>query len=200
VSYPYRVVVTKAVEESVDANDRVVTKVTLTPILPKEAMKETLKGVLEKKGWKERKDGKLEKKGPDGEDQVFDLDEMTLTTEVSEKETIRKEKTVEVMGDAWHKEDIEAEKDRLRAKAAADLEKRLAVSEDERSNKKQELEKKIADKISKGEETRKKELNESLLEVYAEALKKKAASLGSITSVKEERKNNEYELTIKVAE
>ena len=200
MSYPYRVVVTKAVEESVDANDRVVTKVTLTPILPKEAMKEVLKGVLEKKGWKERKDGKLEKKGPDGEEQVFDLDEMTLTTEVSEKETIRKEKTVEVMGDAWHKEDIEAEKDRLRAKAAADLEKRLAVSDDERTQKKQELEKKIADKISKGDDTRKKELNESLLEVYAEALKKKAASLGSVTSVKEERKNNEYELTIKIAE
>ncbi|MEZ0228553.1 MAG: hypothetical protein ACAI25_07990 [Planctomycetota bacterium] len=200
MSYPYRVVVTKAVEESVDANDRVVTKVTLTPILPKEAMKEVLKGVLEKKGWKERKDGKLEKKGPDGEEQVFDLDEMTLTTEVSEKETIRKEKTVEVMGDAWHKEDIEAEKDRLRAKAAADLEKRLAVSDDERTQKKQELEKKIADKISKGDDSRKKELNESLLEVYAEALKKKAASLGSVTSVKEERKNNEYELTIKIAE
>ncbi len=200
MSYPYRVVVTKAVEENVDANDRVVTKITLTPILPKEAMKEVLKGVLEKKGWKERKDGKLEKKGPDGEEQVFDLDEMTLTTEVSEKETIRKEKTVEVMGDAWHKEDIEAEKDRLRAKASADLEKRLAVSEDERSQKKQELEKKIADKISKGEDTRKKEVNEALLEVYAEALKKKAASLGSVTSVKEERKNNEYELTIKVAE
>ena len=124
---------------------------------------------------------------------------MTLTTEVSEKETIRKEKTVEVMGDAWHKEDIEAEKDRLRAKAAADLEKRLAVSDDERTQKKQELEKKIADKISKGDDSRKKELNESLLEVYAEALKKKAASLGSVTSVKEERKNNEYELTIKIA-
>ena len=48
--YPYRVVVTKAVEESVDAQDRVVTKVTLTPILPKPAMKEVLKGVLEKIG------------------------------------------------------------------------------------------------------------------------------------------------------
>lgn len=200
MSYPYRVVVTKAVEESVDANDRVVTKVTLTPILPKPAMKEVLKGVLEKKGWKEREDGKLAKKGPDGEEQVFDLDEMTLTTEVSEKETIRKEKTVEVMGDAWRKDDIEAEKDRLRAKASADLEKRLAVTDDERSNKKQELEKKIAEKIQKGEDSRKKEVNEALLEVYAEALKKKAASLGSVTSVKEERKNNEYELTIKVAE
>jgi hypothetical protein len=200
VSYPYRVVVTKAVEECVDANDRVVTKVTLTPILPKEAMKEVLKGVLEKKGWKERKDGKLEKKGEDGEEQVFDLDEMTLTTEVSEKETIRKEKTVEVMGDAWKKDDIEAEKDRLRAKAQADLEKRLAVTDDERAGKKQELEQKIADRIAKGEDSRKKELNEALLEVYAESLKKKAASLGSVTSLKEERKNNEYELTIKVAE
>jgi len=200
VSYPYRVVVTKAVEEHVDANDRVVTKVALTPILPKEAMKETLVEVLKKKGWKERKDGKLEKKGPEGEEQVFDPDELTITTEVKEKETIRKEKTVEVMGDAWHKEDIEAEKDRLRAKASADLEKRLAVTDDERSTKKQELEKKIADKIQKGEGARKKEVNEALLEVYAEALKKKAASLGSVTSVKEERKDQEYELTIKVAE
>jgi hypothetical protein len=200
MSYPYRVVVTKAVEESVDANDRIVTKVTLTPILPKAAMKEVLVGVLEKKGWKKRPDGKLAKKAEDGSEQVFDPDELTITTEVSEKETIRKEKTVEVMGDAWHKEDIEAEKDRLRAKASADLEKRLAVTDDERANKKQELEKKIADKISAGEESRKKEVNEALLEVYAEALKKKAASLGSVTSVKEDRKDNEYELTIKVAE
>ncbi len=200
MSYPYRVVVTKAVEECVDANDRVVTKVTLTPILPKEAMKEVLVQVLKKKGWKEREDGKLEKKGPDGEDQVFDPDALELTTEVKEQEAIRKEKTVEVMGDAWHKQDIEAEKDRLRAKAAADLEKRLAVTDDERSSKKQELEKKVADKIAKGESSRKKELNEALLDVYAEALKKKAASLGSITSVKEERKQSEYELTIKVAE
>jgi hypothetical protein len=204
VSYPYRVVVTKAVEETVDANDRVVTKLSLTPILPKAAMEEVLRDVLKARGWKEveGEPDKLRRTGDDGEEQVFDLETLTVTTEVKVQDKIRKEKTVEVMGDAWHKTDIEAEKDRLRAKAGADLEKRLAVSEDERAQKKQELEKAITEKLARGEAGRKKELNEALLEVYKESLKQKAKSLGNVTSVREERREGgrEYELTIKVAE
>jgi hypothetical protein len=125
-----------------------------------------------------------------------------VTTELKVKDTIKKEKTVEVLGDAYRKDDVEAEKDRLRAKAAADLEKRLAVTDEERASRREKLEKEIAAKLDKGEASRKRELNEALLDVYKEALKKKAASLGNVTSVKEERRDGgrEYELTIKVAE
>ena len=204
MSYPYRVVVTKAVEETVDAHDRVVTKVSLTPILPEAAMREVLRDVLKARGWTEvaGQPGKLEKKGPGGEDQVFDLETLTVTTELRAKETIKKEKTVEVMGDAWRKDDVEQEKEKLKAKAAADLERRLAVTEDERQGTKQDLEKQIAERLAAGETERKQELNEALLGVYAEALKKKAASLGNVTSVREERREGgrEFELTIKVAE
>jgi len=155
-----------------------------------------------KRGWKKTADGKLERTAPDGTKQTFDLDELTVTTELSVEDKIRKEKTVEVVGDAVRREDIESEKDRLRARAGADLEKTLAVSDDEKATKKRELEKQVADKLIAGDEQRKKDLNEALLEVYAEALKKKAASLGSVTSVKEERRDGgrEYELVIKVAE
>ena len=202
MSYPYRVVVSKAVETIVNAKDKVTQKVTLTTILPEGDMKELLEAALVKRGWKKREDGKLERTAPDGTKQTFDLDELTVTTELSVEDKIRKEKTVEVVGDAIRREDIESEKDRLRARAGADLEKQLAVSDDEKTQKKRELEKQVADKLIAGDEQRKKDLNEALLEVYAEALKKKAASLGSVTSVKEERRDGgrEYELVIKVAE
>ena len=204
MSYPYRVVVSKAVEEVVDAHDRIVTKVALTPILPEEAMRDVVRGVLKARGWTEveGEPDKLRKTGPEGEDQVYDLETHTVTTELEVKDTIKKEKTVEVLGDAYRKDDVEAEKERLKAKASADLEKRLAVTDEERAARRQKLEKEIAAKLDKGEDSRKRELNEALLDVYKEALKKKAGSLGNVTSVKEERRDGgrEYELTIKVAE
>jgi hypothetical protein len=204
VSYPYRVVVSKAVEEVVDAGDRVVTKIALTPILPEDEMREVVREVLIERGWEEvpGEPDKLRRKGPGGEEQVYDLESHTVTTELTAKETIKKEKTVEVVGDAYRKEDVETEKDRLRAKASADLEKRLAVTDEERAARKEKLSRDIAEKLAGSEDQRKRDLNESLLEVYKEALKKKAARLGNVTSVKEERRDDgrEYELTIKVAE
>lgn len=204
MSYPYRVVVSKAVEEVVDAHDRVVTKVALTPILPEAAMREVVRDVLKARGWKEveGEKNKLRRTGSEGEEQVYDLETNTVTTELKAKDTIKKEKTVEVLGDAYRKEDVDTEKDRLRAKASADLEKRLAVTDEERAQRKEKLSREIADKLEKGEGDRKRELNEALLEVYKEALKQKAKSLGNVTSVKEERREGgrEYELTIKIAE
>lgn len=204
VSYPYRVVVSKAVEEVVDAHDRVVTKVALTPILPEEAMRDVVRSVLRSRGWEEVKGepNKLRRTGAQGEEQVYDLETHTVTTELKAKDTIKKEKTVEVLGDAYRKEDVDADKDRLRAKASADLEKRLAVTDEERAQRREKLEREIADKLEKGESDRKRELNEALLDVYKEALKKKAGSLGNVTSVREERREGgrEYKLTIKIAE
>jgi FtsH ternary system domain X5 len=202
MSYPYRVVVTKSVEEVVDAKDRVVAKVTLTPILPPEAMREVLRDVLLGRGWTESEPGKLSRKNENDEEQEFDLQALTVTTQLETKATIKKEKTVELVGDAWRKEDIDTQKERLREKAGKDLEKRLAVTDDERARKRETLEKDLAERLEKGDSGRKKDLNEALLQVYAEALKKKAASLGNVTSVREERRDGgrEYELTIKVAE
>lgn len=204
MSYPYRVVVSKAVEEVVNAKDRATARVSLTTVLPEDAMKELLRAALVRRGWKpvEGEPGKLEREGKDGSKQVFDLESMTVTTDLSVKDTIRKEKSVEVVGDAIRREDIDAERDRLRARTSADLEKKLAVSDEEREAKKRDLERQLAEQLTAGEEERRRDLNETLLEVYAEALKKKAASLGSVTSVREERRDGgrEYELTIKVAE
>jgi hypothetical protein len=203
LSYPYRVVVSRSVETTVNAKDKSTQKVSLTTILPEKAMKDLLKDALVKRGWKEKEGepGKLERE-KDGMHQTIDLATLTVETEVSVTEKIKKEKSVEVVGDAYRKDDIETEKDRLRARAGAELEKQLAVSDDEKDEKKRALERAIAEKLSGSDEERKKDLNETLLEVYAEALKKKAASLGNVTSVKEERKDGgrEYELTIKVAE
>src|SRR5207244_4050721 len=129
------------------------------------AMKEVLRDVLRARGWEEvaGSPGKLRKKGEKGEEQTFDLDSLTVTTELAAEETIKKEKVVEVMGDAWRKEDIEQNKERLRKKTADDLEKRLAVSDEERAGKREELEKAIASRLSEGEKARKTELNGALL-------------------------------------
>ena len=203
MSYPYRVVVSKTVETVVDAKDRATARVLLTPLLPADAMKELLREALVRRGWAPRPgDATKLERARDGTTEVFDLTTLVVTTEVTIAETIRKEKTVEVVGDAFRKEDIETARDRLRAKASEELEKQLAVTDAEREAARKELERVIAAKLIASEDERRRDLNETLLDVYKEALRKKAASLGSVTSVKEERRDGgrEYELTIKVAE
>ena len=63
-----------------------------------------------------------------------------------------------------------------------------------------ELRKEIAERLLAGEEERDRAINDLLLEVYAEALKRKAASLGNVTEVRENRRGDDYELIIRIAE
>jgi len=201
MSYPYKVVVTKTVVEQVEASDRSESKLSLLPILPEDRMRDLVAEALRKRGF-EQKAGdpdKLTKKGERGETITVDLPTLTVTAEVSEKGEIRKEKTVEVLGDAPRPPTADDEQ-ALRERAEKTLERQLAVTDEERGQVEDEYRRKLAAALEEGADARRRELNEVCLEVYAESLKERAKSLGTVTGVQESRGDQEYELTITIAE
>lgn len=200
MSYPYKVVVTKGVEESVQAADRSERRVEIPQILDKETTREILKKALKDRGWT----GDctvLVKDTEDGLTQIFDLEEGTVVTTIEEGSTIRKELTLEGHGDSWSKPTA-ADEAALRQAVEEKIQARLKISEEERQRKQAELEASLARKIEESEEARTASLNEALLEVYSESLKRKAKSLGTVTETREEScpETGEYELVIRVEE
>lgn len=199
MSYPYRVVVTKGVEEQITASDCSEKTVEIPPILDAAAARKILEEALRRRGWEG--DGKtLVKKGEKGETQVFDLETGKVSTTVEGEDTIEKEMTLEGQGDSWS-QPTDADKEALRRKVEGEIDKRLEITEAEREARKADLERKVAGVLEETDEERTKELNEVLLEVYAESLKEKARKLGTVTEVREETAaNGEYELVIRVEE
>lgn len=201
MSYPYRVTVSASCQEDVSTGDKVITKVAFDKIVPEVQMDEILCDVLKGKGWTETEPGKFSKRGEHGESMVFDTATKTVTTSASEQETIKRDKTVELMGDS-NSRDVEGDKKRLREKGQRDLEAKLKITDEEKQQKKAELEKKVAKRLAAGEADRKREIDEIAEMVYGRALQKKAGTMGTIQSVVENRSDDgdQYEMTIKIAE
>jgi hypothetical protein len=202
VSYPYRVRVSKTVEADVSADDRVTNKLNIDPILDERQMQELLKEALGKRGYKENEDGKWVKDTDTGEHQEVDLDTLEVTTTVSAEEKITKEKTLEVVGDAYARTDRETQKEKHRQEAEDRLDKTLKITEDEKNAKEAELVKKIGEQLQESSESRREELLGIVAEVQGEALKEKAKGLGTVMSVDERTSEDgsEYELRIKITE
>lgn len=196
MSYPYRVVVTKGVEEQVCASDRSEKTVEVPPIVGAERSREILREALKKRGWEG--EGTVLTRTQDGLEQTFDLETGRVTTVVEGEDTIEKELTLEGQGDSWTRPSG-AEEEALRRKVEEEVDRRLKISDEERQARREELEERLAARLRESDEERTRELNEVLLEVYAESLKEKARGLGTVTEVREERaENGEYELVIRV--
>lgn len=182
---------------TVVVDDATVTKIALEKILPEPAMKDILKETAKNNGWKSSTCGNEDELHKDSEEVELTLDMKNLTvTAVAKKVAkIELEESAKVTA-------LPGEIKNATAKAAKELDAKLAAQVDEIAEKqKTEFEKQVSEALTKTEETRKKELNELMLQIYAEALKKKAASLGTITSLKEgKNEDGEYEITIKVTE
>lgn len=202
MSYPYRVVVTKGVEESVDACDSSERTVELPPILDRETTQGLFEAALKKRGWEpvEGDAGKLVKRTDDGLVQTVDVESGVVTTRAEAEETIKKELTLEGTGDSWGRP-TEADKAALRARVEERIDKRLEITDDERDAKRAALETRLAAALEASEAARTEELNAALLEVYAESLKEKARGLGTVAEVREETTDaGEYELVIRIEE
>lgn len=200
MSYPYRVVVTKGVEEEVCASDRSERTVELPPILDKKTTQDLFEKALRDRGWT-GEGGKLSKRGDHGETMEVDLETGVVVTSIEDQETIKKELTLEGHGDAWTAP-TKADEEALRQRVEERIDKRLKISDAEREARRAELEDALARKLQEGEEARERELNEVLLEVYAESLKEKAKGMGTVTEIREESspETGEYELVIRIEE
>lgn len=199
MSYPYRVVVTKGVEETLSASDRSERSIELPPILDRESSLEILVQSLEDRGFEKDDSGKLRRENEDGTVQEVDLDSCKVVTTIEDETKIEKSMTLEGRGDAWQPP-TDAERAALREKVEKRIDAQLEIQEEDRAKGRSELETKLADVLEAGEEGRRIELEEVLLEVYAQSLKQKAKTLGNVTEVREERsqETGEYELVIRI--
>jgi len=208
MSQVYLVECGASVCETKRAKDSVTTKLILTKIVEEETQKEILADILKKRGFEEvegsegevlvRKEGEMI--------QIADLDEMTVTTTVEKEEKIKKSKKIEARRGGlspgergYDKETEDRLNEELRQREQEKLEKTLAITEEERAKVEAKLIKEAVAKLAETEEARKEELNDIVKDVYAESLKKKAAAMGNITSIKENKDDQgNYELRIKL--
>ncbi|MHC4662419.1 MAG: hypothetical protein ACYS8W_12085 [Planctomycetota bacterium] len=200
MSYPYRVVVSHSVEETVTVRDEAQNDLVLTEYLPRERMTEILRDVLERRGWTKVDENRYAKEGEKGETMVFDVAGRKVKTTASASETISKKRTVEAGGEAAKKR-IEDAKAQLRERVKRELEKRLRITDEEREKKHREMQEDIAAVLTETEAARKEELNEIVMETYAESLREKAKTFGEVVSVRENRSDDgtvyEMEITIR---
>lgn len=204
MSYGYRITVTRTVSETVKGKDRSTNRVQLTEILPPERMKEMLGRALEKKGFKKQADGTWIRTSS-GVTETFNPETMEVTAQAEAKGDIKKQKSVQAAGDARDLRDAGHQRAHVEAEVGARLEKEIAVSEAERKAKQSELEAEARKQLEETEAKRGKDLHEATLDVYAEALKEKARTLGEVKEMHESKRSDgaggqDYELTIKVEE
>ena len=204
MSYSYRITVTRSVKETVKGKDESRNKITLTEILPEGRMRDLLVEALEKKGFEKQADGTW-KRTVNGVTEVFDPESMEVTATSEVAGEIEKEKTVQAIGDARRERDVTSQRAHAEREVGARLEKELAVTEAERRAKRDQLEQEARKRLEESEGRRMQDLNEATLDVYAEALKEKARTLGEVKEQHESRRDNglggqEYELIIKVSD
>jgi hypothetical protein len=204
MSYPYRVVVTRSVQESVKGKDSSQNAISLTPILNEGRMKELLTQALEKKGFEKQADGTWSRT-KNGVTEVFNPETMTITATSETAGEIKKEKTVEAHGDSGGRGNVERDRAHAEAEVGARLEKDLAITDAERKKKQDQLTAEAKKRLDESEKARVQDLNEATLDVYAEALKEKARTMGEVKEIRENKKDNgaggtEYELVIKVGD
>src|SRR4051812_13332000 len=104
MSYSYRVTISRSVQETVAGKDSSRNKIHLTEILPPEKMKELLQRALEKKGFEKQKDGTFTRTR-NGVTETFDPSAMEVTAEAEVKGEIKKQKSVQAVGDARNQRD-----------------------------------------------------------------------------------------------
>ncbi len=190
MSQIYRIKLSENLVVEVDAcaENRVVHRIEIAPVLPPEDMGKLLVEALIRRGWNRREDGRLEKtNSKTGEERVLDPEAMTLEAKI--RGTMKKKVDQVLVGSRKNinqkkliqerDRQVEEEKRILESKIRAEAARRLEESAKERAG----------------------EVQEALRDVYAEALKKKARTLGTVTEIREETgEDGRYRLTIKVAE
>ena len=160
------------VASNVTTTDSITMNLSLLGIRPPDDMAALLRDELARQGWELQKDGSM--KGTlKGETATLDKDatQVTVTVEGAESATARG--VNKDLADAA----LETARARTKEKLQADAAKKLTAIEPDLRAK----------------------LGEAIQKVYVEALRKKAASLGTIESLRETTgADGEYEVTIKV--
>ncbi len=188
MSRAYRITVKESDTRQLKGSDEICTELELLEILPGEQMAELLKKALAEKGFEEAADGKMTRR--DGQ--------VTVTVdpcsgEVSVKSEVGEQVTIDVKREAMTYDDAgpgeKAIRERVKEQLKDDIEKK-ANKETER------LQGQATEALEKKLEEIQPELAQVVNQVTREALKQKAAQMGTVKEIAEDPETGN--MTIKV--
>jgi hypothetical protein len=189
MSRAYRIRVRESITKVVKAHDRISTQLELLEILPAEQMAELLAQELEKRGY-ERRDGVLVRE-QDGVTITVDPATGTVTVQAEGSQELDLE--TEVEGRAYDEAGAHAAsvKKGLQEQARKELEEQ-AKRETER------LQGEITDRLEGQLGDVRRDLDQAVNRVTAEALKRKAAQMGQIKELTEDPQSGSLTIVVEV--
>jgi FtsH ternary system domain X5 len=189
MSRSYRISVKESVNRVIRAEDRVSTHLEILEVLPGDQMGALLEKELEKQGFE--KEGEVMVRRQDGVTVTVDpiCGEVTVSAELSDR--VKAEQ--EVHGSTWDdagptRKSVE---EQLKQQAKQKLEQQV---EDKTSG----LQGKVTDKLEGQLNDLRKELDQVVNRVTAEALKQKAASMGQIKEMTEDPQTGNLTIVVEV--
>lgn len=189
MSRSYRISVRECVNKVIKAEDRISTELEILEILPPEQMAGLLADELEKGGF--RREGNLLVKEEDGVVVTVDTETGTVTvsSEASESTKVEGERHGRAYDDIGpHASQV---REGLRQELQKDLEKKV---EDKTSS----LQSKVTDKLEGKLGDLREDLDKVVNKVTAEALKRKAASMGQIKEITEDEQSGSMTIVVEV--
>ena len=189
MSRAYRIRVKENLKRELKAEDSIRTQIELIEVLPAEQMGELLATELEARGFERQEDGTLVRRGENGVCVTVEPCSGEVTIRAEAEDTVELEGTREGYGYDDIGPGNKQIKERLSKELQADLERRAEQhAEKVQTTATNKLEKELADLQP--------EIAEVANRVTAEALKQKAAQMGEVKEIHEDRETGS--LTIKV--
>ena len=176
---------------NIEAKDKLEQKIKLRAILPKSQMKSLLRNALLELGFIEQ-EGLLIRQDETGEEQIIDLESLTLTAQIQ-----RSEQEMRVLSEEQR---ITLEKRSKQESIKQQLKEQLQEQVDSLTTEHSDrLQLEIASDLAENTPKRNELIHTALQKTYAEALKQKAQSLGQVIEQSEHTsEDGQYELNIKI--
>ncbi|NVB40366.1 hypothetical protein G6O69_21180 [Pseudenhygromyxa sp. WMMC2535] len=188
MSRAYRIRISESLRRHVTVDDGIQSTLEILDILPREQTAALLAAELAAAGFEEREDGQWVRSDEDGVEVRIDPVEGTVTVGAGTSEALELER--ERVVSAWAENDAstrERGKEALRAELEAEVDERTKALQAEVTRK---LEGKLGDL--------RQELDRISNKVTAEALKRKAASMGEVQEISEDPESGSLTIRVKI--
>jgi hypothetical protein len=189
MSRSYRISVRECINRVIKAEDSITTQLEILEILPPETMGKMLGDELEKRGY--RREGDQLVKEEDGV--VVAVDSRTGEVTVSSQASEATKAEGEMHGRAY--DDIGPHASQVRENLRDELKRKLEKSVEEKTG---SLQSKVTDQLEGKLPDLKKELDQVVNKVTAEALKEKARSMGQIKQMSEDEQTGALTIVVEV--
>jgi hypothetical protein len=189
MSRSYRISVKECVNKVIKAEDRVSTQLEILEVLPPEQMAGLLADELEKRGFEKHGNTLVRKEKGVTISVDVTTGTVTVSAETAEQAKVEGERSGRAYDDVGpHASQV---RDTLRKELQRDLEKKV-------QEKTAQLQGKVTDKLEGSLTDLRQELDQVVNRVTAEALKRKAASLGEIKQITEDQQTGSMTIVVEV--